>query len=358
MADGHRSDTDEQTDSSSWIIKWLFYAALFIGAIWLAFAVVLPLIIIDCAMISLLVGLIYKKGKQYWLILSIIGTLFVFLDYNNGWVTKKLVENVAFFSNTMPFLVYLNLVAGLISSYFLVTALLKVRVRSVNYDRNSSRNNLIIVGGLAAIGASVFLIQSHINLNRSFDSANLVYNSGQTSQSQQTVADPTIVTLPSQSTSSTAGAGNTTVKNGEFVGQFFEVKIPNGFTVRPSLEGVKGRGGYGEYQSVFAQSPDNQVEFYMFGGFLDDMATDVAIDPNREKRVSISTQKSKSGVTTTWTELKALNNSYFKAYQDTKNPAGNEHWVVGLRYNTQAAYNLYKQQYLAFKKSYTELGGD
>ncbi|MEO6849799.1 MAG: hypothetical protein ABI203_00210, partial [Mucilaginibacter sp.] len=130
-----------------------------------------------------------------------------------------------------------------------------------------------------------------------------------------------------------------------------------GFTIQPSLKTDRGNG-YGIYESAFFESPDKEVEFYIFSGGYNIEASDISLDASREKQTSIKVEHTGAKETTTWTEIGAFDNSYLRAYQDTRNQVYNVHKVVGLKYKSQAAYNKYKSEYLLFKKSYTELGGD
>jgi len=187
------SDSQESEDNEpgGWLIKLLFYAALIIGTIWLAFAVALPLMIIDTALIGFILGLIYTQQRSYWFILSVFGIIVVFGDYNYGWMTKQLVDNVSFFGPFIPFLVYLNLIAGVVASYFLIRQWLGKEA--------SSRVQLLLVGSLAVIGILVFLLQSHFAPDR--HTTVTVTSTATAPTSVQTTVNPS--TTPSTTVNST-----------------------------------------------------------------------------------------------------------------------------------------------------------
>ncbi|HZY37262.1 MAG TPA: hypothetical protein VFE53_11465, partial [Mucilaginibacter sp.] len=207
---------------------------------------------------------------------------------------------------------------------------------------NNKKGLMFGLGGVVIILILVVAIKYVVSVDFA-KSKHEISSSG----SDSAVAKPVVIATPASSPGPTqAAAGNNPVNNGEFTGRFFDVKVPQGFSVRPSLTGIQNNG-YSQYISAFFQSPDSQVEFYIFSGYFNEVASDVAIDPGKEKQTSILVKNTGGGEVTTWTEIKALDNSYFRAYQETKSRVYNEHKVVGLRYNTQAAYNAYKSQYLA-----------
>jgi len=356
------------TDLIALLVKWVVYVLLFFGAVWLALAVALPLVIINISVISIIIGLSIGKNKKYLFLLSLLGAIFILMDYNKGWFTKSLVSNVSFFEKAIPFFLYLNIAAGLIASYFLIRDFANERNQTSGEEGEFSRRNLIIMGSLLAVGATTIALQKYFDSKRNtafYGYANTqtqtVPNNGGTN-SNNTSSSQTDTAIGKADTSiamvrQSAPNNSNPVSGGKFTGRFFDVEVPQGFRVRPSLTGSQDNG-YSQYISAFFQSPDSQVEFYIFSGYFNDVASDVAIDPGKEKQTSILVKNTGQNEVTTWTEIKALDNSYYKAYQESKNRVTNEHKVVGLRYNTQAAYNIYKSQYLAFKKSYSELGGD
>jgi hypothetical protein len=144
----------------------------------------------------------------------------------------------------------------------------------------------------------------------------------------------------------TASINNNYYVNGTFTGAWFKVTVPPDFIAKPSMKSNSGNG----YESAFFDSPDGDVEFYIFSPQWGGDPTDIGVDQNIEKINSTTTQKSRNKITT-WSEISAIDGSYLRAYQDTKSQNGSNHWVIGLKYKSQMAYDKYKQAYLAFKKS-------
>jgi hypothetical protein len=133
---------------------------------------------------------------------------------------------------------------------------------------------------------------------------------------------------------------------GKFKGAWFEVAIPDGFKAISSLKSTTADG----YESAFFRSPDEKVEFYIFSPQWNGEPTDIKLDESKEKPITSETKSSGSN-DITWYSIKANDNSYTRAYQDTKSKDGSIRWVVGIKYADQQSYDKYKTQYLDFKKS-------
>ncbi len=135
-----------------------------------------------------------------------------------------------------------------------------------------------------------------------------------------------------------------------FRGAGFEVNYPASF---------KAHGAPGSLElnleSVFFTSPDNLVEFYIFspihkGG----VANDIALKAN-EKLAPGEVSNGKTTIAKYWTII-AKDNSYERTYQESIDVKTGDNWVIGLKYKNQAAFNKYRNEYLAFKKSYHKTG--
>jgi len=356
----------EETDLSATLIKWAIYVALFFGAVWLAFAVALPLVLINCALISLVAGFFWYKGKNYLFWLSLAGTIFILFDYNKGWLTKTLVTNVSFFGGFIPFFLYINIAAGLIASYFLIRDFMNERYPPLAGNEEFSKRNIIIMASLLALGCTVIGLQRYTdsktvagydNTSQVTQVATTPVSSNTGNSNNQTV---TIVDTVKKETAridtvkinnSAPGNLSEVYSKGHFSGDYFEVTVPSDFTVRPSIKTKDGT----TYDSAFFTSPDGEVEFYIFSPLGNEEAYDLNINPNIEKTISTSSQPSSDKIIT-WSEYKALDGSYLRAYQYTREKSGRLISVIGLKYKSQEAYKKYKQTYLSFKKSYTLTG--
>lgn len=206
-------NTDEETDSSGWIIKWVVYLALFIGAIWLAFAVVLPLAIINTAIIGLILGFTFRDNKSYLFILSFLGAIFIVADYSNGWLTRTLVQNVSFFAGIIPFLLYLNITAGLIASYFLVRDLIDAKRPPLSDSGEFSKRNIIIMASLLVIGGLTVWFQKPLERITYPESSPITTNANTNVISNSNQADPVkvaVTTIPERTDSLADSAKITT----------------------------------------------------------------------------------------------------------------------------------------------------
>ena len=131
------------------VIGYLIVAAIII---WLVFAVAIPLIIINIAIISLVVGLVQNKYKIYLFILSILAMVYLAIDYYEGYFTKTLANNVPFLDGVIPIFFYLNILAGLASAYFLIRDFLNKQNPSTEGEGEFSQRNLLIMGSLLLLG--------------------------------------------------------------------------------------------------------------------------------------------------------------------------------------------------------------
>ena len=146
------------------VIGFLIVAAI---VIWVVFAVAIPLVIINIAIISLIVGLAQKKFKIILFPVSILGAIYIVVDYNKGLFTKTLVNNVSFFSGLIPIFFYANIIAGLIAAYFLIRDLINKKNPPVENQGEFSKRNLIIMGSLLLVGCITIVLQNYYASNDS-----------------------------------------------------------------------------------------------------------------------------------------------------------------------------------------------
>ncbi len=146
------SGDDTSSDGNTWIVKIIGFLIVAFIVIWLVFAVIIPLVIIDIALISLVVGLVRKKWNKYLFPLSILGAIYVVLDINLGWFTKTFVTNVSFLSGIIPILFYVNIVAGLVAVYLFVRNILNMKNPEAKDEGEFSKRNLILMGCLLLVG--------------------------------------------------------------------------------------------------------------------------------------------------------------------------------------------------------------
>jgi hypothetical protein len=134
-----------------------------------------------------------------------------------------------------------------------------------------------------------------------------------------------------------------------FLGAGFEVSYPNSFMAIGSKRSPEVNG----YESVFFTSPDGSVEFYIFSPTNKGVPNDIDVKIN-EKISPIQVTSGKSVSARFWT-ITAKDNSYTRAYHESIDSKTGSNWIVGIKYKSQAAYNKYKNDYLAFKKSFRKV---
>ena len=130
-----------------------------------------------------------------------------------------------------------------------------------------------------------------------------------------------------------------------FKGAWFEIRYPSTFKATPSLRSSSASG----YDSVFVTAPDDSVEFYVFSPQWNGDPRDIELKPS-EVLVS-NTVERKGSLTIRRVAMRARNNSYYRAFEDTEDSATNTRKVFGIKYRNQASYNQYRQIYLTFKQS-------
>lgn len=139
------------------------FAGLIVGAavvmtivgvvLWFIFAVVIPLLVINLAVIALLLAGLGKPVSKFLLPLSVAGAALVVADYNQGWLTKGLVDDVAFFARAIPVFLYLNITAGLVAAYFLIRNVLNRMSPLEDGSGEFTTRNVMIMVSLMFVGA-------------------------------------------------------------------------------------------------------------------------------------------------------------------------------------------------------------
>ena len=142
--------------------------------VWFIFAVVIPLLVINIAVITLILAGVRKQVSKFLLPLSVAGAALVVADYNQGWFTKMLVGNVAFFAGLIPVFLYLNIFAGLIAAYFLISNFLNKMSPLENGAGEFTRRNVITMVSLLLIGALTVGLQKTVDAQRATLKARMV----------------------------------------------------------------------------------------------------------------------------------------------------------------------------------------
>jgi hypothetical protein len=127
----------------------------------------------------------------------------------------------------------------------------------------------------------------------------------------------------------------------KFEGSFFSVSYPSNFKATKCSDP-------NFCNSVTLTSPDKTVQFYIFSPQWNG-EPNVSVTAT-EKEVSRK-ESEVNGVTITEVTISAKNGSYTRSYYDAENKELNTRYCFGIKYKNIAAYNKFKAQYIAFKKS-------
>ena len=130
----------------------------------------------------------------------------------------------------------------------------------------------------------------------------------------------------------------------KFKGQWFDVKYPPGFTVVG-----RDKNSSGKYDGVSFISPDKTVEFYVYSPrFHGDSWWQI-----RRSGETLGGQSTESGgkYTIKYGTFTGPKKKYSRSYAAYTNKSDDSQHVFGFRYNSQAAYNKYRPQYMTFKAS-------
>jgi hypothetical protein len=148
-----------------------------------------------------------------------------------------------------------------------------------------------------------------------------------------------------------------------YEGHWFTIKYPAEFTASPTtpmaeFRSIQQEAGtptrtFVDTDEATFTSPDGEVVFYVFspqwGG-----EPDYLLVKDTEKLVDEKmSEEGKDGdkKTLRWATIAAKDGSYTRSYLSTKMYDDTVHYVVGIQYEDQAAYDDYKEEYEAFKKS-------
>lgn len=131
-----------------------------------------------------------------------------------------------------------------------------------------------------------------------------------------------------------------------YEGAWFTIDYPASFEVTQSLESDSKKG----YDSVFFESPDGRVKFYVLSPQWGRRATDVAERSDVEFEISRQ-EHSESGQLLVETVFRANDNSYVRQIEEHYEQGGIVNWAFQITYADEAARETYAAEYLHFKDS-------
>ena len=153
-------DTSNDGDGYALLGKIIGIIIVVAAIVWFVFAIAIPVIAINFALIALIVGLTKKGWNKFLFPISLLGAIYIVLDYNYGWFTKTLVNNVSFFEGLIPIFFYINIVAGLVAAYLFVRNIFNLKNPEAKDEGEFSKRNLIIMGCLLLVGGSTIGLQT------------------------------------------------------------------------------------------------------------------------------------------------------------------------------------------------------
>jgi len=148
------TNTDEYVKNL--LLKLLGYLIALVAIVWfvgMVVSIVLTLALINIAAIALIAGMIKKNWSKYLFPLSILTSIYFIWDYNNGWTNRNIVNSSSsFLSGLLTVFFYTNIIAGLVSAYFLIRNYLNGKTPPVGNEGEFSKRNLIVMGSLVLLG--------------------------------------------------------------------------------------------------------------------------------------------------------------------------------------------------------------
>lgn len=131
-----------------------------------------------------------------------------------------------------------------------------------------------------------------------------------------------------------------------YAGAWFEVDYPPGFRVRPSLPSTTAEG----YDSVFFESPDGRVSFYVCSPQWSREPSDIEPAEASETVVAAEEEGIPAGTIRRYA-IAALDGSYLREYEERELFEGSVRWAVGFRYPDPRTREEYGHSYERFKES-------
>jgi len=141
------SSSDESGCAS--IIGWIIGIAIIVFVvIWLAVNVVIPVALLNSALVLTILAFVFKQRKTLFAILALVGGLYMILDVLNGWFSLSFVQNVVENPDWISAFVFINAVAIGLSTWILLQPLwLKANLTGTN----EKRKKIILMGSTILI---------------------------------------------------------------------------------------------------------------------------------------------------------------------------------------------------------------
>lgn len=104
------------------------------------------------------------------------------------------------------------------------------------------------------------------------------------------------------------------------------------------------------YDSAEFTSSDGSVSFYVFAPQWAGEASDIDLNPERERLVDEISQL-ETDRSLRWFTIEAINGSYRRSYMETVAEQGSVKTIIGIKYRDEKARRLYQTEYTQFRQS-------
>lgn len=154
------SDNSSSSDVIIKIIAWIVGICLAVFVvIWLAINVVIPVAMLNSALIFAILTFVFKNKKTLFASLALVGGAYLIIDVTNGWLSLLFVENVVKSPYWISAFVYINAAAIGFCTWLLISPLW---LKSNQLEPNNKRKSLLIKIGLILIVAITIAIAPFI----------------------------------------------------------------------------------------------------------------------------------------------------------------------------------------------------
>ncbi|MCU0427264.1 MAG: hypothetical protein MUF71_16745 [Candidatus Kapabacteria bacterium] len=163
---------------------------------------------------------------------------------------------------------------------------------------------------------------------------------------QQSATSATLKSASKKVASKSKKSQKDTLQYEAYRGKWYGLYFPLGWTVSPSL-----RGNDGADDSVFFTAPDSSAEFYVYCPRYSGKPTDIELKRSTEEQLG-QTIEEKDGVRIRTVRIKAKDESYMRAFEDTVAFMVGRRLVFGFKFRDEAARVKYNPVYVYFKSSF------
>lgn len=135
------------------IAKLIVVGVIVAGAVWLLANVVVPVVLLNSAVICTILALTVPTRRKLFASLALLGACCALVDLANGWLSANFVRNVVHTTSWLTVFVYLNAFAVACSLWMLLHWL---RSKAIEVAKVSRYRGAAIGAGLAIIVASPY----------------------------------------------------------------------------------------------------------------------------------------------------------------------------------------------------------